>query len=190
MSETQNDGQPTDNLADLRAAADKGRKLERENAFLKAGIPVDTGVGSLLLKAYEGPLDQEALKAAWAEYSPPPANPATPEVTEQAAGEAVAQQQAQALEAQAALDAQQRQDQARRGIASGPTVPPVTEVAVDPLKEGYERYNEALAKGQSRDQAQKHVIDAIVGSAAAGDERFIFDGWTEEELQTGRTARA
>lgn len=42
-------------------------QLRRERSFIKAGIP-DEGVGKLFMKAYDGPDDVEAIKAAALEY--------------------------------------------------------------------------------------------------------------------------
>lgn len=73
-------------IASLRAAADKGKKLEpkvqkleRENAFLRAGIdPEDQKLG-YFYRGYDGELSPEAIRAAAQEagfIAPPQADPA------------------------------------------------------------------------------------------------------------------
>lgn len=57
---------------DIRAMERRNRELEkglaegqaavRELAFLKAGVPVDTGPGKLFAKAYDGELTAEAIR--------------------------------------------------------------------------------------------------------------------------------
>ena len=51
-------------IQSLRKAAEKGRKLERENAFLRAGVDVDNPRNSYFIKGYEGELTPDAIKAA------------------------------------------------------------------------------------------------------------------------------
>lgn len=69
-------------LADsFKEQADRAAQLERETTFLKAGVPGDKW-GSMFAKAYDGDLTVEAVKAAWAELSPPQA-PTTPQQPQQ-----------------------------------------------------------------------------------------------------------
>lgn len=83
---------PDDDLAGLRRAAKDGKEakakaeqLERENAFLKAGIPLgDTTKAQLVqmfVNAYDGELETEAIRTTAVAIGliqieePPPANP-------------------------------------------------------------------------------------------------------------------
>lgn len=72
----------------LREAAKKAKATEAENeqlqrqlAFAKAGVDVDSKIGSMLFKTYEGDLSNvDALKAEWQELNPtvqPAAEPET-----------------------------------------------------------------------------------------------------------------
>jgi len=84
-----NDGhnqQNPEGIASLRAAADKGKKLEPENAslkrevaFLRAGIDPDDSKLGYFYRGYDGELKPDAIKAAAIEagfLAPPPADPA------------------------------------------------------------------------------------------------------------------
>lgn len=68
-AQANNEGQ-SDNIRDLRQAADEGRKAraeaeqaKREVAFLKAGVDTESKLGQLLLRTYDGELSTEAIKA-------------------------------------------------------------------------------------------------------------------------------
>lgn len=65
------EGQVQQTPAELRAAADRGKQkdrrisdLERENAFLKAGIQTDDPKLTYFYKGYEGELTKEAIVKA------------------------------------------------------------------------------------------------------------------------------
>lgn len=166
------------NLAELRAAADEGRKLKRENAMLRAGVDLSTPVGQLFHDGYRGDLEPEKVKEAWAQVAPaaaapPPApDPAVDPAATAAAAEAEAEERA-------------RQDRSRRSIASEPADPGATPEG-DPMKGAYERFNEGQAQGQSREKAGKAVIETIFQEAIGGNERFIHRGWSEDQLAEGR----
>lgn len=58
---------------------------ERQEAFRSAGVPLDAGTpGALLVKAYDGPNDAEAIKAEAAKYGILPAAGAAPPPVAQA----------------------------------------------------------------------------------------------------------
>lgn len=169
------------NIQELRDAADRGAKAARENLFLRAKVDLDSPLGAMFMRGYDGELTVDAVKAAWAEIPQVPAPVAN----------AAEQQQATDAAAQAAAEEQARaqQDAARRSIGTAPTEPPAEKVA-NPLEAGYQGFHQNLADGMSRDRAAKPVFEQIIGAAANGDERFIFNGWTSEELEEGRTSRA
>lgn len=52
-----------DEIEAAKAQAAAAVSLQKENAFLRAGIPIDSGVGKLYFKSYEGELTPEAIKA-------------------------------------------------------------------------------------------------------------------------------
>jgi hypothetical protein len=83
----ENDQQPNPvNIQSLRDAAERGRKLEpkvanleRENAFLRAGIDPDDTSLKYFYRGYDGELNPDAIKAAAIEagfVAPPPPDPA------------------------------------------------------------------------------------------------------------------
>lgn len=179
----QQDGAPEqerENLSELRSAADEGRKAKRELAFVKAGIDTDTPLGAMFATAYSGDLTKDAIAEEWEKIAPSP----------QAAVEQVDAIQADQLVVAQEQDVQRaQQDRARRSIASTPAEP-VAEPTVDPLREGYKQFHENLSNGVTRDRAAKPVFEAIIGGAANGDQRFIWNGeWSEEEMSEGRTSR-
>lgn len=62
-------------IRDLEKRAKKGdealaetAQLRRELAVMRAGVPLDSPIGKLFIKAYDGPDDPDAIKAAAVEY--------------------------------------------------------------------------------------------------------------------------
>ena len=62
--------QENTSMKDLREAAERGRKasseldaMKREMAFLKAGVDLEKKAGQLLMKAYDGDLEPELIRA-------------------------------------------------------------------------------------------------------------------------------
>lgn len=54
-----------------KAALSEAEQLKRENAFLRAGVDVDSKIGSMLFKTYDGDLsDIDALRNEWSELQP------------------------------------------------------------------------------------------------------------------------
>jgi hypothetical protein len=177
MPENDNDEptpQESANMAELRAAAERGRAAQaeadaarRELAFLKAGITTDTGPGKLLLKSYDGDLTPEAVLAAAAEYgiAPQPAQPP-----------AEAPAPAPAFTAEDAAAARERAE-----LVSG-SEPPGGPADPDPIQTGLDRFYEDRKSGKSSEQAAKSFIDTVFSAAAAGDERALHDPvrWRQE----------
>lgn len=59
-----------DEAAQANAKAAEAEAIKRENLFLKAGVTnIDSGVGQLLYKGYEGELTVEAIRAAASEVN-------------------------------------------------------------------------------------------------------------------------
>lgn len=88
--ETFTEGEEQDSLKNLRAAANRAKKLEaeltqmkRQMAFYQAGIPQDDPRMKYFVKGYEGELDPEAIRSAASEagflqveqQAPPQENP-------------------------------------------------------------------------------------------------------------------
>lgn len=144
-------------LPDLEERASKAEILERENAFLKAGVQTDTPLGKLLFKAYDGELTTDAIKAAADELgaASQPAAPPPPADTELAPGE------------DSAMDA-------ANSMAPGAT-PPTEEPKTDPRSRAQEDYVNAINSGATNEQALGKAFHTLVQAAAAGDERVILD---------------
>ena len=123
------DETPRETPADLRRAADEGKKakqeaaaLRRENAFLKAGVTIDDPKLAYFYKGYDGDLEPEKIKAAAVEagfLSPDPA---------------VVQEQ---MQQQQTIDAQQRVASASTGAFPEDAT----------LEAGFARMDQAYAEG-------------------------------------------
>lgn len=169
--------QSQSSIQELRDAADRGREaareaeeLRRENAMLRAGVPTDTPLGAMFARAYDGKLDVDAVKAAWAEVAPVEAPPAQEQSEEQPPVEE---------------DRQVEQTEQRRilttggaGETAGQTPP------ADPIQTGFGAFREELAEGKSREEASAAVFGSILSAAAQGDERVIFSGWKPDQLSS------
>lgn len=158
------DDQPEDNLAELRRAADEGRKARaeaeaarRELAFAKAGIDTESGVGKLLFTSYAGEPTKDAVLAAAAEYGITPgtnaeAEPHVPDIP--------ADERAMSRE--------------RAQLAAGAEVP-AEEPSVDPNIEGLRRFREAKAAGRTHNEAAAAYYGEVLAAAMSGDKRVIHD---------------
>lgn len=153
----------------LREALDRANEkatradsLERELAFVKAGIDTDSGTGKLLFKAYEGDLTPEAVKAAAVEAGilkaesgdesgsePEPQTPTTPTGPTEAAV---------------------------RGSLTSETVPPGKGAPADVFESIYAEYQANTRSGMAKDEAANQGFAAILASAYADkNPRYIFD---------------
>lgn len=104
------DGQSEQNpegIASLRRAAEKGTKaeakatkLERENAFLRAGIDPDDSRLGYFYRGYEGEMTADAIRAAATEAGFIAAPPADPAVQQHQEGQAQVQAAATGSEAE------------------------------------------------------------------------------------------
>jgi hypothetical protein len=168
MSDTPNEPTPEpeqqDNLADLRRAAEDGRKardtaarLERELAFTKAGIDTDTGVGKLLFQSYDGDPTKDAVLAAAAEYGITPATPEAP-----------------APEPPAIPDDERNMSRERQQLATG-SEPPAPAQEGHPAEVGLAEFLKARSQGVAREDAADHYFGRVIAAAAKGDKRVIWD---------------
>lgn len=148
-----------DNIAALRAKADEAaearkelERLQRELTFTKAGVDIETGVGALLYKAYDGEMTVEAIKAQASELGIT-APAATPD--------------ASATPPAPPVDV--AQTQARLDLASGgaPAAPP----DADPYKSAMQAFEEAVASGLDPEYASAAAFQKVFAAAAAGDRR-------------------
>jgi hypothetical protein len=117
-------GQPQRTNAEwkeFRQEQTRAKKLERENAFLKAGINPDASpLADLFVKGYDGDLTPDAIRAKATEVG---ILQAQGEQQTPAEGQPTPEQVAAAQQAQAELGAQQRVGQASTGAAPVPTDP-------------------------------------------------------------------
>lgn len=146
-----------ENIRNLREAANRGKKaseraavLERENAFLKAGVDVSTDRGQLLLEAFKGDLTPDAIKEYETKiFGAPTTTPPEPEYKDEAAATA-----------------------ARQALANGGEVPS-SQSTPDPYDTGKTIYKDGVAKGQGRDDALVDAFQSVFDAAASGDQRVI-----------------
>lgn len=156
--EDQVDEGNNDNLKDLRKAADEGRKardeaerLKRELAFAKAGIDVDSAVGKMMFKAYDGELDKDTLTTAAREVGAikdAPAAPDEPNETERA------------------------QTRERADLAHDSGTPSLANSG-DPFRNAEEAFKEAVRNGDRRDLAFGAAMTEILEAHRNGDPRVI-----------------
>ncbi len=171
MDEGQGDPNEPQGLKDLRAKADQASTLLRENAMLRAGVDTDTDLGAMFARAYEGPLERDAVTEAWGKINPPPATaPPTGEPAPEATGPTPDE-----------LRAQAEQDAARRGIGSTPAEP--HEMGkVDPVMGAFDKFHEDRRAGLTAEKASRPVFGAILSEAMQGNEKYLATPWTPEEL--------
>lgn len=185
------DPEDTDALREARerlseGAANRTRadNAEREIALMKAlpGVDFADARVAMFMRAYDGKLDGEAIKAqaiavgvldAPSTEDPPAAPPADPAVSP---------------EEQAIIDEQTRLQAAREAIRLG-AAPPQTqeqllaaqEANTDPRVKGIAEFRRAVEEdGRTREDASAELFDRLVDSAVKGDERVL---WTPEKQQ-------
>jgi len=155
----QEDQHEGDNLAGLRKAADEGKAaraeleaMKRQMAFVKAGVDIDTKLGQMLLKTYDGELDTEAIKAEATEVGAiksavAPPEPEGPVVDEN--------------------ETRERQD-----LASNAGTPSSLESA-DPHTAALRNFEESRANGRTREDSAGAAYFEIIKAAQAGDKRVL-----------------
>lgn len=124
-------------------------QLERDNAFLRAGVDTTTPLGGLVARGYDGPLEADKIKefvaGVQASMGTGPAAPPTPELSE--------------VERQATA---QRETLANG--ASGETKPP----PADPIKEGMTLAQEGLKHGMTEEEAIGGFVNHIASAHMNG----------------------
>lgn len=150
-----------DQIRSMERDAKQVRTLRRENAMLKAGIDVNTPLGTLFLNAYEGELETDAIRDAFHKIAPPAPVTAT---------EAEEPDMAPVGDNDDAQFAEERQRLASGGLGDdGHTIDR------DPRKVAIELGNKMLADGKSREDAMASAFSSMAGAAAAGDSRVIWN---------------
>lgn len=147
-----------DNIAQLRKAADDGAKarteaeaLKREIAFLKAGVNLESAVGKMFAKAYDGELDVEMIKQGATEVG------------------AITPVAAPAPEAPPVVH-DENQSQERMDLASQSGRPGTIEPG-DPFESAMAAFEAARKSGASRDTAAASAFAKIIEAHNAGDRR-------------------
>lgn len=144
--------------ADAEAARTEAETLRTQNrtlTFQAAGVDLESPVGKLFDKAYEGDLTVDAVKAGWAEVAPPSAaaTPAEP-VDDGPTPDELANQAA------------------RTAVATGAS-PPGAEPTADPWPDALAGYQADRAKGVRVEAAENNALAKIFTAAASGDERVL-----------------
>lgn len=163
MSDLENED-PEDNLAQLRQAADDGRKAReeadrarRELAFAKAGIDTESGVGKLAFNSYDGEPTKDAVLAFAAEYG---INPGSSEPES---------------EPKVAITDDEKAQSRERSALSTQSEPPGQEPDIDPRAAALARYKTAVQAGDTVQEASADYFGTILGAAANGDQRVIYN---------------
>lgn len=134
-----------------RTEADELRAQNRALTFQAAGVDLESPVGKLFDKAYEGDLTVDAVKAGWSEVAPQGApTPADDGPTP----EELASQQA------------------RTALTTGGT-PPGQEPSVDPWTDATAGYRADREKGVPADAAQANALSKVFQAAYDGDKRVL-----------------
>lgn len=151
--------------AELRAAADRGRKLERENAFLKAGIDTDDARMRYFVDGYKGELTKDAIvaEATTAGFLTTPA-PVTPEQAPPVTEEPPASRR------EATAEEQEFESMAEIGAESGPAG---VRQEPDRSKVAWDQFEERRKAGARREDAGSSVLNSIIEGAMAGDPKFV-----------------
>lgn len=153
--------QPDETPKALRRAAEEGKKakaeaasLKRELAMLKAGVDIDSPIGKMFAKAYDGDATPEAIKAEWASISPSASATAdTPEPE---------------------IPAEERQSTAERSALASNAPADTGTPPPDPRVVAAEKAQDARSKGASREHSMAEYFRTVVEAAQNGDERVIW----------------
>lgn len=159
---------PPNELAELRAAAADGRRLRKENAFLRANVDLSKPSAQDMFKAWDGELTVEAIAAAATERGLITTTAPVVESTGPTADE---------LEQQAFRESSGGGQAAGAGEAEH----------VDRQARDWREYQEDQAKGIPQDRARLALIDKRLVAAMEGDPGALFDegAWLERRTAEG-----
>ena len=151
--ETEN--QENTSIKDLREAAERGRKasseldaMKREMAFLKAGVDLEKKAGQLLMKAYDGDLEPELIRAEAEELGAITGAAPTP-VTE-----------AQEIDTSTAE---------RQALVQDSVAPEAT--TESPYDRGHREFQDMINEGRPKEDAAARFVHTVLEAAGQGDER-------------------
>lgn len=151
--------QQNENIQSLRKAADDGVKarteadqLRRENAMLKAGVDLESPVGKMFARAYDGELDPEMIKTGATEVGALTPAPVVAVVTEPP------------------VVHDQTQSQERMDLASQAGKPGTIEPG-DPYDAAMQAFENERRSGSTREMSAAAAFQKIVEAHKAGDGR-------------------
>ena len=151
--ETEN--QENINIKDLREAAERGRKasseldaMKREMAFLKAGVDLEKKAGQLLMKAYDGDLEPELIRAEAEELGAVMGAAPTPVAEAQEIDTSTAERQA---------------------LVQDSVAPEAT--TESPYDRGHREFQDMLNEGRPKEDAAARFVHTVLEAAGQGDER-------------------
>ena len=153
--ETEN--QENINIKDLREAAERGRKasseldaMKREMAFLKAGVDLEKKAGQLLMKAYDGDLEPELIRAEAEELGAIVGPAPTPVEEVQEIDTSTAERQA---------------------LVQDSVAPEAT--TESPYDRGHREFQDMLNDGRPKEDAAARFVHTVLEAAGQGDDRVI-----------------
>lgn len=126
----------------------------RELLFVKAGIDTESTLGKLALRAYEGELTADAVKAFGNEIGAVDAAPPSNRV---------------------AITDDERALEADRTVLGGGTKDPATPEDGVPQMVGLKNFEDRLAAGADRDRASDEFYNRMFDAAAKGNTHAIYD---------------
>ena len=153
--ETEN--QENTSIKDLREAAERGRKasseldaMKREMAFLKAGVDLEKKAGQLLMKAYDGDLEPELIRAEAEELGAITGAAPTPVAEAQEIDTSTAERQA---------------------LVQDSVAPEAT--TESPYDRGHREFQDMLNEGRPKEDAAARFVHTVLEAAGQGDDRVI-----------------
>lgn len=151
--ETEN--QENTSIKDLREAAERGRKasseldaMKREMAFLKAGVDLEKKAGQLLMKAYDGDLEPELIRAEAEELGAITGAAPTPVAEAQEIDTSTAERQA---------------------LVQDSVAPEAT--TESPYDRGHREFQDMINEGRPKEDAAARFVHTVLEAAGQGDER-------------------
>ena len=154
--ETENQEQHS-SMKDLREAAERGRKasseldaMKREMAFLKAGVDLEKKAGQLLMKAYDGDLEPELIRAEAEELGAITGAAPTPVEEGQEIDTSTAERQA---------------------LVQDSVAPEAT--TESPYDRGHREFQDMISNGSPKEDAAARFVSTVLEAAGQGDDRVI-----------------
>jgi hypothetical protein len=193
-----NDPNESEDLKELRATAknsranaEKAALLEKENAFLRAGIDTESKPAKALIQSYDGDLAPDAIRKEAADWGlVKPAGEPAPEGGEQGGASSDTGDTPNADDEAARQAAAQQQDMRNKLQGSGAAPPPET-----PAKGGIDQakddFLEARKSGMPMDKSLGLAVNNAIAAGIAGDKQAAFDAddWEARKAAEGHGAQ-